>query len=453
MNQRILVVGGGLCGIVAAHLLAKKGHHIDLIDASEQIGGLMAGVQTQNGDVFDNGARSLVSTGIKDVDKFLFEEYDASNYWNEFDFLPSYCFFNGQLSPLSFVDARLLPKDIYQDGLNQMLALPPLSRECKNLDEVIIGTFGKIFADYIFHPALFKLTGSKPKDLGVSAHLPFALNRLICGSEEDSIKIKSISDWNDSRFAFHNPQQNKNQLRYLYPKKGGLLGWINKLEKQLKNSNVSIKCNTTVDKIDYISTGNISVKTSSGIANTYNSIIWTISPHLLLRFFGETDNLSKPDTQQKIRFNDIYLHHFSFKGHGNNLNRGHYITNYDKEYDTFRVNLYDNLEQNMQDKSKFTVEQILINGAEMPPSKPEKILNELIKMNVVPESLKIDHYHGFLLKKIMPVIDCNYLNILRANNSALNILPEDIILLGKSKFLINSTVEMLRDTHSTLSSL
>jgi oxygen-dependent protoporphyrinogen oxidase len=57
-----VVIGGGVAGLVAARLLAKAGHSVDLHEATERLGGTVAS-HTVGGLVLDAGAESFATRG------------------------------------------------------------------------------------------------------------------------------------------------------------------------------------------------------------------------------------------------------------------------------------------------------------------------------------------------------------------------------------------------------
>lgn len=62
MTKRIVIVGAGISGLTAAAYLAKAGHHVTLLEKSEDIGGLV-GSFTVNGFTFDHGIRGVENSG------------------------------------------------------------------------------------------------------------------------------------------------------------------------------------------------------------------------------------------------------------------------------------------------------------------------------------------------------------------------------------------------------
>lgn len=67
----VWVIGGGLPGMVAAWLLARRGARVTLVEASSRLGGLYGSVDYGGGGVFDFGMRVLYDSGIAEIDTLL----------------------------------------------------------------------------------------------------------------------------------------------------------------------------------------------------------------------------------------------------------------------------------------------------------------------------------------------------------------------------------------------
>ncbi len=62
MTKRVVVVGAGISGLTASAYLSKTGHHVTLLEKTDDIGGLV-GSFTVNGFTFDHGIRGVENSG------------------------------------------------------------------------------------------------------------------------------------------------------------------------------------------------------------------------------------------------------------------------------------------------------------------------------------------------------------------------------------------------------
>ncbi|MFW9844932.1 MAG: FAD-dependent oxidoreductase, partial [Candidatus Thorarchaeota archaeon] len=62
-NQRTIIVGGGVSGLIAAVYLTRAGHKVLLVEKNKECGGLLNSFNRE-GFTFDAGARAVLNAGI-----------------------------------------------------------------------------------------------------------------------------------------------------------------------------------------------------------------------------------------------------------------------------------------------------------------------------------------------------------------------------------------------------
>ena len=78
-----IVVGGGITGIFSACLLKKKfpQDHVQLIEGSSNLGGLLKSVNYRGIGFFDYGVHTFYETGIHEIDDF-FQKQKPKGGWH-----------------------------------------------------------------------------------------------------------------------------------------------------------------------------------------------------------------------------------------------------------------------------------------------------------------------------------------------------------------------------------
>ena len=120
-KNKIVVVGGGVIGMIAALLVKTKKNSVFLIEQNKELGGLFRSRKLYKNLFFNYGSHFIKQTGIKKLDKLLFGNLDKKK-WHILGNLRGASFFKNKLDDKSpFVDTNLLPTKTYESGINQIL--------------------------------------------------------------------------------------------------------------------------------------------------------------------------------------------------------------------------------------------------------------------------------------------------------------------------------------------
>ena len=103
VHMKIAVIGGGITGLTAAHELSKLGHSVDILEASDQIGGLAAGFPL-NGTSLEKTYHHIFLTDRDIIDLVKELGIEATLLWR-----PSSigCYENGKIYPFGTVTSLL----------------------------------------------------------------------------------------------------------------------------------------------------------------------------------------------------------------------------------------------------------------------------------------------------------------------------------------------------------
>lgn len=188
--RNMVVVGGGIAGLVASLLLAKKGYKVDLIEKEEACGGLLRSFKNDDGITFDYGTHILSETMIRELDEILFPNLENEG-WNQFEILKTGNYFKGNLyTKNQMIYAPFLEESLYQKGVLDLLQTEPITEQVHNLKEYTERQFGHTFSQHIFAPLMRKLQGCELEQLHQDAHRLFGYTRLIIAGEHASRELK-----------------------------------------------------------------------------------------------------------------------------------------------------------------------------------------------------------------------------------------------------------------------
>tara|TARA_R110002096_G_scaffold42144_3_gene113733 strand:- start:1023 stop:2426 length:1404 start_codon:yes stop_codon:yes gene_type:complete len=447
-TDRVCVVGGGLAGLAAAALAQRQGvQSVTLVESAPKLGGLLRSRHIEGMGSFDFGTHVLEDTGIEVLDEALFQGMESSDGWNAYASCPSATFFGGNLSKSGFVDVRGLGDEVHNLGLKQMLGLPRFEG-AENLDQYVRKTFGDVFAEKVFSPVLKKFFGTNLEELIPLAHHLVGMSRLVCGTPEEAKALKAANDWNDERFAFHDPRVGARPVRHLYPQSGGIGQWAEKVTTDLQAKGVAIKAGTAIDSchIEGCSVTSLNLADKTTIA--FDQLIWTAPPFALLKVVGA----QMPAGMVRPRFCQTLLFDFIID-QPVKMCDVFYVSCYDPSMKTFRVTLYDVLEGRPgRTPSRLTVEVMLppVNGAQDEKVSESNILAELVQMGVLPVESKILKSATQLVSPGFPVMTPQFIGSCAKLTKAAGALAENVTLLGRASGQSFFMRQVLQEVHDTI---
>ena len=389
-NKNIIVVGGGLVGMISALLIKKKFKNVCLIEQSKNLGGLFISRKLYKDLYFDYGSHFIRETGIKPLDKLIFGEELNFKKWHLLGNLRGASYFQNRLNDFTpHVDSRLLPNQIYQKGIKEILNLKFKKKSLHNLEDQIKSKFGKIFLKKIFEPIISRKSfGTSLKKLSINAHNYFGLGRILAFDPEKTRQIKK-SNFFDQIFSFHNYSEGQSKIRSLYPLKGGSGFLINTLKKKLIKNKIKIFTNSKISKINIRSGKVQSVILDNKKLLNCEKVIWTASPNILLNYLSIKKKKFIPEKFY------VSLHHFAFNK--NFLIKSEYLQCYDAKMKTYRITFYSNIYRKKKININFSKSNNLYHlTLEVVSPKKEDIykiqkiaIKEMFKMGIVSKNTKI----------------------------------------------------------------
>ena len=207
----VVVVGGGVTGLVTAHLLAEKGAQVVVIEKFERVGGL-ARSYNYDGFIFDCGPHRFhtENPNIKAyLDRVLGTEVAKFPRKSEVYFEGSY--YRWPLHPKNLVQ---LPKPLAAKAFVDLAVNGYKTYGNGTFEDYVLKQYGPTLYENFFKGYSIKFLGIHPRD----THPDWAkvgLNRAVI---DDKLQMQNLAQLAKSTLL----QFNKAEIDFYYPKGGGL---------------------------------------------------------------------------------------------------------------------------------------------------------------------------------------------------------------------------------------
>ena len=261
MNSKIVIVGGGLSGLVAAKLLADAHpeKEIVLLEGSAKLGGLLGSVSIEEADLqFDYGMHWITECGIQEVDGWLWNLMPESD-WNYLTGAKRHlagAIFRDQLQyHTHFPDLRVLREGEYRAALDDFLCnLEKPSRPDLpvSIADYADERYGSLIARSIIDPIVRRVHRMSSTQVSATcAHLP-PIDRVVMFDEPTQLTMMGRDD---VRRITAFPDQRRLPLGYssgrssFYPKHYGMCRVIDAIEHDLRARQVTIITQARVQSV------------------------------------------------------------------------------------------------------------------------------------------------------------------------------------------------------------
>ncbi len=381
--KNIVVVGGGISGILSALLLRERFEHVFLVEREAKLGGLLGSVTSPEGDSFGYGTHYLVNTGHPQIDSLLFPD-EWQREWLPLPYLKAGNFFQGVLNErCMYADTTLLPRDVYERGIAELLAIETEAPPTGNLQTYLDNTFGRTFAKTVFEPLVVARLGLPMSELYANGHILIGMNRVTALDAEATRKIKSESEVFDHKLGFHSYLEGKRPTMSYYPRAGGTGVWIDLLEQRLVEAGVTILKNTTIKTIHHRSGSVTSAVFADGSTIDCDAMFWTMPVPAFLKCSG-LPSMVEPPT---IRVTS----HFNFAVDQRPNTDLHYFLCNDPSKLSFRVTIPSNVQTELAQatgRHRLAIE-VLSGPISNVDEASARIFGELVEMKAIPQQSKV----------------------------------------------------------------
>jgi protoporphyrinogen oxidase len=403
-----VVVGGGVCGLLAAYLLRQYGHEVVLIEQSEHCGGLLRSVQDEQGNYYDQGTHVPNPTGIEMVDEFLFgPESQRHIKWNDIPHLKTGNYFKGQWDlETQTIDARKLSQTSYEKGMGQLF-INTEKPEDSNIEDYCKNSIGETFFTELVKPVIDKLYGPQEDYKKLSAKNSinyFGATRLLALDEAMTAKLKEIAAY-DERLGFHThaayqawmESQGIIEPAYLYPKsKKGCQAWVDALIDKVTASGVKVINGSGITGLNVSNSKISEVSLNNGEVFKCDWLYWSVPPAFALKFLVSKEQ-GTSDFRPSLRTANIF--HYTIDRPLNNT-QSHYLWNWDSSSDIFRITLYPNL--NKSREYSITAE-VLSDAEQAKDLDSQRIFSDLKSMDLVTADANITSSYRQIVHHTFPI--------------------------------------------------
>ncbi|MBM4366296.1 MAG: FAD-dependent oxidoreductase [Deltaproteobacteria bacterium] len=207
----VVVVGGGVTGLVSAHLLAEAGAQVVVIEKFPRVGGLARSYQ-YDGFVFDCGPHRF-HTENPNIKAYLDRVLEGHGVWfpRKSEVYFEGCYYRWPLHPKNLVQlpVPLALKSAVDLAVNGMKTYGQT-----NFEDYVLRQYGPTLYQNFFKDYSIKFLGIHPRE----THPDWAkvgLNRAII---DDKLQMQNLAQLAKSTLL----QYNKAEIDFLYPRGGGL---------------------------------------------------------------------------------------------------------------------------------------------------------------------------------------------------------------------------------------
>ncbi|MBU2869967.1 FAD-dependent oxidoreductase [Colwellia sp. E2M01] len=430
MSKRVLVVGGGVVGITAAYFKALQGFNVTLLEASNEIGGLLKSSKSAFG-YFDYGVHIASRTGQTELDNFLFGS--NNEHLHSFNTQQAGSFFNQELTEFSpFLNFNSLNE---QDKINASYELITAQQltDFDDLESALRVRYGETVYQKAFLPFIHQTFGVSPADLPAYYIHFFDMYRVVAFDEATSCALKNVDYIND-KIGFHKATAG---VEKYYPKKGGIANWTQDLYQQVLSLGVKVLVNTTVTSIDY-NNEEITV-TYDDNEHSFDEIVWTISSAILPRFIPLKSQTKKPTFRKTVLLDFVY--EFPV------LSDCKYINNYSSTQVSTRLTCYQNLLPN--NKFYAVTVEVLVDESKDNNELVAQVSEELNEMGLIAPTNTCIFRQYRLISEGFPIITKENDKLLKLLNGEIETRYPKIKLLGRSSSKGFFMSELLIDAYNS----
>jgi len=319
---RVVIIGAGLTGLSAAyHLEQKKFHDYVILEKNKTVGGLCSSV-TQDGFTFDYTGH-LLHINDPYFRNFIIQlvGLDFFNHIQRKSYIYSY---NRYTHYPYQINLHGLPNNVIVDCIQGFVERTQYKKK-RSFKDWVLTNFGNGFANHFFAPYQEKI-------------FSYPIDKITASWTSRFVPTTTLSDILNG--TLQKPQENIGyNAQFYYPKKGGIISWVQKIADALLNP---IATDCAVTQID---TNKKIVYTNNGQQEQYDYLINTIPLNTLLSLLKEKPTMDCKKAAKKLKCNSVF--NFNLGINKPSISDRHWIYYPEKKYPFYRVGFPHNLSQQM----------------------------------------------------------------------------------------------------------
>ena len=319
---RVVIIGAGLTGISAAYHLEQQGFFdFTLFEKESEPGGLCRSI-SHDGFTFDYTGHLLHA-----ADSYFYEfikeivGLDAMNIIDRQSFIYSH----ETYTPYPFqINLHGLPTQVIVECITEFVNRKPHA-DPQTFPEWVKANFGAGLGKHFFFPYQQKI-------------FAYDINKITASWMQRFVPATTLTQMLHGSLSNNHTPVGYN-ARFLYPKKGGIFAWVNKLVARIKSP---IKTKFCVQKIDM---HNKIVLFTNGHVEPYEMLITTMPLDHLLACLDEKPAVSVKNAQKHLKCNKVV--NFNIGVNYPDLSQKHWIYFPEKKYPFYRLGFWHNFSKYM----------------------------------------------------------------------------------------------------------
>lgn len=336
--EKWLIVGGGLPGLVAARLAARRGGQVRLIEQSPRFGGVNASIPW-NGFQLDFGCH-LFGNERDDSTDILLDLMDGEAC----PVNPRYAsIVNGRTTPgIEYPNLADLGPDIAGRGLLELVeaaaARTERAGEPETLFDWLSSRYGETVANALDR-LLFKMTRAATRELAAEAAtaLPVARATLTSADAAELLKTapaldaRILAPAGADAMRFHRPHARSYPARAFYPASGGMGGFTSRALDRLAADGVETVSEAGLASLESFG-GQVRAALNGEDDQYYDYVVWTAGAEPLARLAGV-----EIEAKQLLHATPMVLWYFDVsRAQVADL---HYVQSFDADHIVFRASI------------------------------------------------------------------------------------------------------------------